>query len=156
MVGGPCRRHPRAPAPDAECGSAHPGRRNENAPERRSHVHGHGRVIYVASGRHRTGRRSCVLLCLSQKTVGRFQGWTVLFYVGLTQCKLHDRAREHVTAARERSRSSALVITTALISIWCRRMPTTRTSNHRLPSRCCLNTRIYCTSISRKQWRSSC
>ena len=31
-----------------------------------------------------------------------------LFYVGLTQRKLHDRAREHVTAARERSRSSAL------------------------------------------------
>ena len=46
-------------------------------PERRSHVHGHGRVIYVASGRHRTGRRSCMLLCISQKTVGRFQGWTV-------------------------------------------------------------------------------
>ena len=31
-----------------------------------------------------------------------------LFYVGQTQCKLHDHAREHVTAARERSRSSAL------------------------------------------------
>ena len=31
-----------------------------------------------------------------------------LFYVGLTQRKLHDRAREHVTATRKRSRSSAL------------------------------------------------
>ena len=73
MVGGPCRRRPLAP--DVECGSALPGRRNENAPERRSHVHGHGRVIYVASGRHRTGHRSCMLLCKLQKTVGRFQGW---------------------------------------------------------------------------------
>ena len=31
-----------------------------------------------------------------------------LFYVGLTQRKFQDRAREYVTAARERSRSSAL------------------------------------------------
>ena len=72
MVGGPCRRRP--PAPDVECGGALPGRRNENTPERWSHFHVHGRVIYDASGRHRTGHRSCMLLCKSQKTVGRFQG----------------------------------------------------------------------------------
>ena len=52
-VGDPCRRHP--PAPDVECDSALPGRRSENAPERRSHVHGHGHVICAASGRRRTG-----------------------------------------------------------------------------------------------------
>ena len=50
--------------------------RNENAPERRSHGHGHGHVIYVAhaSGRHWTGHRYRMLLCISQNTSGRFQG----------------------------------------------------------------------------------
>ena len=44
---------------------------------------------------------------------------------------------------------------TIALNIRCRRMPTTRIANHQSRSRCCLNTAIYCTSISRKQRRSS-
>ena len=78
-----------------------------------------------------------------------------LFYVGLTQRKLHDRAREHVTAALERSRSSALGEHYRTQHP----VPVDADDKDRQPSisrsRCCLNTAIYCTSISRKQWRFS-
>ena len=44
---------------------------------------------------------------------------------------------------------------TIALNIRCQRMPTTRIANHRSRSRCCLNTGVFCTSISRKQWRSN-
>ena len=44
---------------------------------------------------------------------------------------------------------------TIALNIRCRMMPTTRIANLQSRSRCCLNTAIYCTSISRKQGRFS-